>query len=300
MRKTIILVTMILTTFTFYGCGDESSTISNDDYQIALYQAYSTTKPLDPMNDVAINALYLFIADIQNSLTNYIIYCTEHGQSPASYISLSNPPAGFIPPVNVTGSITTTGGFPPTTLDGQFELNGYGDTAQVRSYSGKINVSADTFNITTQFFNKMTITVPTLDINYSDPVRKYKKVSYLSYSVGIDNSSTNTIYSLSGEFSVDNSSYGYKSYTFQNNSLVFTLSGQVIEGGFRFSVTGSPTSDSAGVWVSGSLTLGYIEGDDDTVTTQCAVTLSSTSANFTITDGDQWDLSNWFNLQLTP
>jgi hypothetical protein len=300
MKKTIILAMMILTTFTFYGCGDGSSSISNDDYQIALYQAYSTTKPLNPMNDVAVGAIMIFIADIQNSLTEYIQYCIGQGITPQNSISLSNPPTGFTPPANVTGTITTTGSFPPSTLDAQLELNGYGDSAQKRSYTGRINVSADTFNSQTLAFNKMTVTVPTLDINISDSLITYKKVSYLAYSIGIDNSSANTIYSLSGDLSVDNSSYGYKSYTFQNNSLTFTVSGQVIEGGFRFSVTGSPTSDSAGVWISGNLTLGYIEGDDDTVTTSCAVTLSSTSANFTITDGDQWDLSNWFNLQLTP
>jgi hypothetical protein len=119
MKKTIILAMMILTTFTFYGCGDGSSTISNDDYQIALYQAYSTTKPLDPMNDVAIASIYIFIADIQNSITEYITYCLSQGIAPQNYISLSNPPTGFVPPANVTGTITTTGSFPPSTLDAQ-------------------------------------------------------------------------------------------------------------------------------------------------------------------------------------
>ena len=302
MKKTIIIIMMIMSAFTFYGCGGGSSTVSNTDYEIALYEAYSTTKPLDPMNNVAVRNINIFIEDIQGKLMDYYAYCVSQGTTPLSSINLSSPPAGFTSPANVTGTINTTGVYPSITLSANLELNGYnkGSTLTM-SYTGMINVNANTFNIQTKLFNKMTINVPTLDITFSDTEQTIRDVSYISYSIGIDNSSLNTIYSLTGGFSVDNSSYSYKSYTFQSNSLTLAVSGQVIEGGFRFSVTGSPVADTSGVWVSGSLVLGYIENnDDDIVTTECAVTLSSTSANFKITDGDTWDLSDWFNLKLTP
>lgn len=302
MKKSIIYLMMILSAFTFYGCGGGSSTVGNTDYEIALYQAYSTTKPFDPMNNVAVGYLNVFISDIQGKLMDYYAYCITQGTTPVSSINLSNPPTGFTSPANVTGTISTVGIYPSITLTADLSLNGYnkGSTLTM-SYTGKINVNANTFNVQTRLFNKMTITVPTLEITLSGTGETYRKVTYLSYSVGIDNSSANIIYSLTGGFSVDSSSYSYKSYSFQNVSSTMTVSGQVMAGDFRFSVVGNPGADSSGVWVSGSLVLGYIENnDDDVVTTECAVTLSSTSANFKITDGDEWDLSNWFNLKLTP
>jgi hypothetical protein len=303
MKKMTIFIMMCLSAVTFYGCGGGSSTVGNEDYEIALYQAYSTTKPFDPMNNVAVGYLNVFIADIQGRLMDYYAYCISQGTTPVSSINLSNPPAGFTSPANVTGTISMVGIYPSITLTANLELNGYnkGSTLTM-SYTGKVNANANTFNVQTRLFNKMTITVPTLEITLSGTDETtYKKVTYLSYSVGIDNSSTNTIYSLTGGFSVDSSSYSYKSYSYQNVSPTMTVSGQVMAGDFRFSVTGNPGVDSSGVWISGSLALGYIENnDDDVVTTECAVTLSATSANFKIKDGDEWDLNNWFNLKLTP
>jgi hypothetical protein len=303
MKKMTVFMMTFFTAITFYGCGGGSNTVGKEDYEIALYQAYSTTKPFDPMNNVAVRNINIFIEDIQGKLEEYYAYCITQGTTPVSTINLSNPPAGFTSPANVTGTISTVGIYPAITLTANLSLDGYnkGSTLTM-SYKGKVNANANTFNVQTRLFNKMTITVPTLEITLSGTDETtYKKVTYLSYSIGIDNSSTNTIYSLTGGFSVDSSSYSYKSYSFQNVSSTMTVSGQVMAGDFRFSVVGNPGVDSSGVWISGSLALGYIENsDDDVVTTECAVTLSTTSANFKITDGDEWDLNNWFNLKLTP
>jgi len=296
MKKTAGIITVIGALFMLNGCGGDSG-MGNTDYETALYLAYSTTNIYDPMYEIAYGDIYLFIKDMTDRTTQYILHC---GTTCQNTINLSTPPSGFVTPSGVTGVISSNLDPTALTVNADLTLNGYKDTLSgKKSYSGTVRFKGN--GITSSYeILKNEVTIPNLKISYTD--KNYKEADYNTYSVAIDNSTTGfPKYTLTGNVSVDSRGYSYNGFSFYNSSsLVVTVSGDVTEDGFTFNVAGSPQADAQSKWRTGSLTLSYKEDNSDTITETCTVTLDQTTANFQITDGDQWDWLNWLDSARCP
>jgi hypothetical protein len=291
MKKIKCIILMVILAFTFSGCGSSEDEVQNGDYETALYLSYATATSSNIMNSITVQDFLNFIT-VMGGIAQ--AYYTEYGEFPVE-IDLANPPSGITIPSGLSGTITTVITLPYPIITGNITFAGY--SANSRTFSGKINAVVY-YDITKLDFNSLLIEISQLEISYAN--LDYKSTTYSGYKLAIDKSSTPK-YTIDGSVNVDGRVYSYYGYTFQNLTTSIALSGDIVEGGIRFNVSGSPVPDSSGVWRSGTLILGLKDSSDETsVTNQCTVTLSTNSANFQITDGEQWALDNWFDSKLVP
>jgi hypothetical protein len=269
------------------GCGNDSQQAQQADYEEALFFSYATTKPLEYMNDIAINDLVGVVNTLQTIVMQYI---SETGNLPTS-VDLSNPPDDMKPyiPPGMTGTISTDITQPQPKVTAHLTLKACLDVTKTKEYTGTFNAEGD-FSLDVMKFIHLNINAPSLTIAYTG--KSYAKAVYSSLTIGIDY--TTDSYTLTGSISVDDKGYSYTSLLYkQTSSTALTISGTFTIGGMEFKISGSPTLDLAGVWTSGTVTL---TNADATAT----VALNGTTASFTLDDGTKWEKDDWYLDRLVP
>ncbi|MEN6475811.1 MAG: hypothetical protein ABFD81_17485, partial [Syntrophaceae bacterium] len=140
--------------------------------------------------------------------------------------------------------------------------------------------------------SKETLNPTNLVINFTD--EDYNKVTFTNFSYALDNSGTYPTYTLNGNLTVDDSSYGFTNLTYTATGLnTLTIEGTLSYGGDDYDVSGTVTLNASGIWVGGTLTITI--NDEDTVD----VALSDDGATFTQGE-DEWEKDSWWDEKLAP
>lgn len=280
------------------GCGDESINTQEGDFENALFLSYAVSKSSEPMNDISTNDLITVLSRLATIINDYIAaHPGSVTDSFPQHIDLSNPPTGVEVPTGMTGTITgDSSNFHVTANDITF-ANCYLDVSQNKRYNGLMTVDG-IFSITNQDFVTATIGAPNLTIDYTN--KTYNQTKFLSWVLGIDRSTTLPSYTITGSLSVDGNGFSFTNLAYQKtSSTALTESGKFTMAGTSFSVTESPTINSAGAWTGGTLTIQIVDSGGTVVET-ATVTLDNTLATFQLTDGTQFENDNWATNRLAP
>lgn len=290
MKRTYLLFGgLCLLALLLSGCGDDS-TASDTSYEKALYLAYATSNPSEPMYSITVSDLQLIIGELQDMVYDYYI---AKGDIPAS-VDLSNPPSGWdTVPSGMTGTLIFNESSYQVTTNLTLSSCVIGSRTFTGTFKGQGYINTSTLK-----FSTLTITATNLKIVYSST--DYEDVTFSSYELGIDNSGSYPSYTFTGSLTYGDSSYGYDSYEVtQSSSTAKTVSGTVKISGYYFGVSGSVTVDSSNHWTAGTLTI-TSQDSDGNVEETATVTLDGTTASFAIDGGDSWEKEDWYSDQLVP
>jgi hypothetical protein len=299
------------------GCGDDGSSTTQEDYDSALFLAYASTNPTEPMHAIIYDNLKdAFEALTSSGLQSYLYtYYEANGELPASVNIITDVKnAGYSIPSGITSGVLTfeSEGSLSWNITATVTLSGF--TNNSLTYYGDIKAS-DLIAKLSSSTGELKITSGTLkatSLSIVSASDSYAQADYTSFSVKIiegDDSDYPTL-TIDGTVSVYDESDGetneivFSSLNFSQTSTgIESISGTFSIDDSSYTVGGSSISrDSDFYWTDGTLTITAENSDDEdsedgyvTIT----VTFDGTTATLSKTS-EEWDVEDWCEDRLLP